>query len=592
MLIRLFSETNLLEEVTFHRGLNIILGKYSSKNKQNGVNGIGKSTLVRLIDFLFLSDSTENMFKQDKYNFLRDENHNVILEFEKDNSVFFIKRCFSDLKTIYFGESLDNLTEYTKSDLRKVLTNKFFPIEEKNVYYEGDRFGTLISFFIKDDRESLKRTDPRNFLTFQGSSEADISLYNLYLLGIPTKATIEFSNVYNFYEEKRTSKNTLKSDLEKENQLSMKEIKSDKLRLEEKISILERSLQEYKFIENYKDVEERIIELTNNINILLQDYNKLKNSLRKIKASYSLSEEVNFESVKNIYNELLDSFGDYIVKNLEEANNFRKVLFENRNKFLLSKEEKTNKEIEAILEKIAKYEEERSTLYKILDEKGAMKSIQNTYEQLIAEKILLEQRTRYLKQIDEIETTLGDLDVKISESKRAIIKELKDRENYIDKLRKDFQEILSKAIFYQEEEHKKGFFDISINTETKKNQLPYKIEIEVPKKEALGQTRLNIVAYDLLVFFNNIYNKRKLPDFLIHDGVYHAIGRKTVVNILNYIFNLSLKEQNFQYITTFNEDEITFSKEEFGQFEFDWKEYVVKEYEETEEKTIFKRLFS
>jgi len=74
MLIKLYSETNLLNPVLFKSGINIILGRYSNDKKTTGINGIGKSSLVRLIDFLLLSNSAETTFLQSKYDFLRDKN--------------------------------------------------------------------------------------------------------------------------------------------------------------------------------------------------------------------------------------------------------------------------------------------------------------------------------------------------------------------------------------------------------------------------------------------------------------------------------------------------------------------------------------
>ena len=67
MLQKLFSNTGLIDDVIFHSGINIILGKYSKDKEAQGINGIGKSTLIRLIDFAFLSDSAQKIFLNKKY---------------------------------------------------------------------------------------------------------------------------------------------------------------------------------------------------------------------------------------------------------------------------------------------------------------------------------------------------------------------------------------------------------------------------------------------------------------------------------------------------------------------------------------------
>ena len=118
--------------------------------------------------------------------------------------------------------------------------------------------------------------------------------------------------------------------------------------------------------------------------------------------------------------------------------------------------------------------------------------------------------------------------------------------------------------------------------------------MEIPKADALGQSRLKIAAYDLMVFLNNTRMVREVPDFLVHDGVFHAISPKTVVNTLNYIFHQHLRYPNFQYIVTFNEDEIDIpggKKGQYGSFDFDWEEQLIAVYEDIPSRMIFKRDF-
>ena len=98
MLKQLYSETELFDKlfdkVTFRQGINIIQGVYTRSDKEiSGLNGIGKSTLVRLIDFALVSDSTRNHdFDIKRYNFLK--RHSVVLEFEVEGISYFIKRAF------------------------------------------------------------------------------------------------------------------------------------------------------------------------------------------------------------------------------------------------------------------------------------------------------------------------------------------------------------------------------------------------------------------------------------------------------------------------------------------------------------------
>ncbi|MCY4162000.1 MAG: DUF2326 domain-containing protein [Flavobacteriaceae bacterium] len=123
---------------------------------------------------------------------------------------------------------------------------------------------------------------------------------------------------------------------------------------------------------------------------------------------------------------------------------------------------------------------------------------------------------------------------------------------------------------------------------------PISISIQIPKADALGQERLKIVSYDLMVFLNNRRTHRRNPDFLIHDGVYHAISRRTISHVLNYVYHKANRLENFQYVLTFNEDEIDFYGKDVSKVEklkFDLSDYIIAQLSDDEEKTLFKRFF-
>ena len=121
------------------------------------------------------------------------------------------------------------------------------------------------------------------------------------------------------------------------------------------------------------------------------------------------------------------------------------------------------------------------------------------------------------------------------------------------------------------------------------------MDIKVPKSGSLGQEDLKMISYDLMIFLNAIKNKRLLPDFLVHDGVFGNMSHKIMVNYLNYLNrkHLQLHEtKNFQYIVTFSEDEIEipeFKKGLYGEFDFDFDFKKIIILEDVPEKMLFKR---
>ena len=66
------------------------------------------------------------------------------------------------------------------------------------------------------------------------------------------------------------------------------------------------------------------------------------------------------------------------------------------------------------------WKKNEAKLYKVLEEKGALESITNTYEQLIKEKSSLEKNVQIVQQIDDIQEKMTNLNVSISETQRDL----------------------------------------------------------------------------------------------------------------------------------------------------------------------------
>ncbi|WP_299604151.1 DUF2326 domain-containing protein [uncultured Aquimarina sp.] len=592
MLIRLYSETNLIDVIPFHNGINIILGKYSEDKEARGVNGIGKSSLVRLIDFTLLSGKAEKRFSKKKYDFLREEEHSLTLEFEINNKKYFLKRYFSDLKTVFLGNRPDKFEEYEKSEMPKILESIFFPTENNEVFFEGKRYGTLMEFFVKDDLQNQQRIDPLNFVSYNANVR-DKALYNFYLLNLPTKNLVNFNDVSKDYEEKNKTVKGLTNKIKADTGKEVREFRTEILKIEKQISVIEKSLKDYNFLENHKNIEEELTDVIGRINEKSTLYHTANRKLDKLKSSYSDVSNIDIDKIQKLYNETLSTFGNFVKKSLDEVIEFKEQLLANRNKYLLDEEKKLTKIIDTALNDLEILEKKRSQLFTLLKEKGALDRIETTYEKLIEEKTLLTRNTAIIKEIDEIETIMADTDIIISELKRDIVNDVNQVDKKLNELRLLFQDVLENAI-YLDEEFDNSYFDVTINPTSKRNQLPFSINIQIPKADALGQERLKIVSYDLMAFLNSRLDQRNLPDFLIHDGVFHAISKRTIFNVLNYMYHKANKLQNFQYILTFNEDEIDFTEElsdRYGKLEFNISDYIIAEFSDTEKETLFKRFF-
>jgi len=583
MLVRLYSETSLIKKsIDFQPGINLIIGN------KGDTNGIGKSSLIRLVNYCLLSDSAETEFAKEKYEFLWKEKHTIVLELKITGQKYFIKRNFEKKSDkIWFGTMPNQFDEYTKTELKSILTNLFFPIEQNKVFFEGKRFRTLMNFFIKDDIDKQKQFDPLNFLGYSSPSVTDKAIYNFFLLNISNENLINFGEQVSEYNEFNKSIKTLEKKIKIDTGRTIEEYKTERLEIEKKITQLESSVSNYKFLENYKTIEIEIIKLSENINERLKEYHALNRKLEKVREGYHFNQDFDTQEVKKLYNEIYATLGNVIAKSLDEVISFKKNILDNRNKYLVNKEKQIEKYIDKILNEIAEIELKRSELYRQLKNEGVLEPIETIYKQITEEKTSLERNLQSVKQIEELQDMLAGLNVSMSQTQQQIIISLKQYQTVIDDLRKLYKDILESAVFVGETDEN-AYFGISVS-KLKKNTLPFKISVEIPKSSSLGNERYKIVVYDLMVFLNNIYSNRNLPHFLVHDGAFHGTSPVKIVNTLNYLFKKSLTHQ-FQYIATFNDNEILIPEDCNVEFQFDWTKNVIAEYSDIESEMIFKRI--
>jgi uncharacterized protein YydD (DUF2326 family) len=261
---------------------------------------------------------------------------------------------------------------------------------------------------------------------------------------------------------------------------------------------------------------------------------------------------------------------------------------------LVAKEKELQAAIDVVFKDLAILENNRTEMLKTLNERGVLDKLETTYEELIKEQTSFEKQNQFLVQVDEYNAILSDQEIVISKIRKDISDDVQNAQKKLDDLRQLFMEILTSAIFLDENDTA-GYFDLSLTHLNRKGTLPFKIEVNIPKSSSVGQEGLKIISYDLMIFLNSIQNRRAFPDFLIHDGVFHGMSHKTMVNILNYLYRKHLElydVKNFQYIVTFSEDEIEVPPDKrdlYGEFAFPFDDKKIIELEDVEQKMLFKR---
>lgn len=551
-LISLSSPSGLFKKIIFKDGLNIILGRYSKSGKD--INGIGKTTIINLIDYCLLADGVKSEIFKEKYDFLKREI--VKLEFVLGGKKYSIERGFEDKKKVLFSKDGEEAKEFIDSDLRLILGSEIGK-GQKGIY-EPIWFRTLMSFFVQNDHNFSQR-DAANVLKFTiGKRQPELFTYIFLLLGIDNSLVWDFDNNTVELKSLRSDQSRINKQIAEQTGKTVEDFRGECESVARKIDRLENGLDNYKFDENVANLEEKLKSLSEKISSLNKQHISLVSKHRDIQESLRIDVDVNPDEVSSFYSEIHSEFSGFIKKSLCEVIEFRQEISTNRRKFLKEREMHYQTRLDEIKDKLISLETERSRVFKKLDEKSAFDALKSAYTNLVEEKARLSGQLSYIDQLDHIEESIASKKSKVSATVAKLVAEKNKNLQMVDEIKNTFLDLVEGSVDIDSSDVSPYF-----NIEFKSNQnSPIKLSLEVPRGSSLGKGRFKILAFDLTVFITSVLRKSNFPSFLIHDGVFHAIAHKTRIKFLNYV-NTRLDELGgVQYIITVNEDEIIFPESE------------------------------
>lgn len=547
-LISLSSPTGLFKKIVFKDGLNIILGKYSKAGKD--INGIGKTTIINLIDYCLLADGVKSEFFSEKCSFLKTDR--VKLEFQLGNNICSIERGFEDKKEVFYQVNGDKPKELFDSDLRLIIGAEMG--REQTGIYEPLWFRTLMSFYIQNDHNFSQR-DASNVLKFTvGKRQPELFTYIFLLLGIDNSLIWDFDNSSIELKGLRTDQSRIKKQIREQTGKSIEDFRGECDSVARKIDRLEEGLDSYQFDENSADIEEKIQSLNFQISKLNKEHVSLASKYQDIKESLEIDVDVNPDDIARFYTNLHEEFSGFIRKSLSEVVEFRQEISTNRRRFLKERESHYQDRLTGIKKNAVSLEKERAKLYKMLDEKSAFDALKSAYENLVEEKAQLSGQLTYIEQLDFIEETIATKKSEVGNTVAKIVADKNKFSTMVDQIKEIYLDLVEGSVDIESS-------DVSpyLNIDFRADQRsPVKLSLEVPRGSSLGKGRFKILAFDLTVFIASVLRSNSFPCFLIHDGVFHAIAHKTRIKFLNYINKKLDSLGNVQYIITVNEDEIIF----------------------------------
>jgi len=527
--LKIHNEVALIREIHFHKGINLIVDETKSKDKTESGNSVGKTTVLRLIDFCLDGDGS-NIYKDPEF-----KNTNKKIEtFLKDNNV---------LITLTLQEDIEN------DNSRKIIIEKNFLSYKKKIqkingeHYSNDNFSKELKYLIFDSTDkqpSLKQLKSKNIRDEKNKLTQTIRVLSQ---NVTTDVLYESLHLFWFGINVDTSKDKLVRDknieeklqtrLRKESNLS--QINQSLIIINKEIEALNKRKDLFDINEKYEDELQKLNTIKANINTVSTNLSQLE--LRKeliLESKVEFEKDVanvNTEQIKRMY-EKAKSFIPDIQKTFEETISFHNKMIHQKVAYITEELPLLENEIRQIKRNLGSLISQEKSLSESLNKSGAVEDLQ----------IIIKDLNIYHEKKGNFE-----------EQKRLWEKSNENLENINEKLKIINEKILSKdeLINKRIEEFNSYFSDISSRLDGVHSLLSadnesgiYKFKIDnIEGNPGTGSKKSQMASFDLA--YIKFADALGIPclHFILQDQI-ENVHSNQISNLLTEIVD----EVNCQYV--------------------------------------------
>lgn len=542
-LIKLYSNNKNFHTVNFKPGVNFIVGEATKENRDNiqkTYNGVGKSLLIKLIDFCFACENIKEL--EDKL-----QDWEFSLEFELDG-----KNYISTRNTSKQNKILLNGKEFSLEEFREAFALKVFGLAD---HIDFLSWRSLISHFIRPRKSSYHSFDK----TFSEEKDYSKLINTAYLLGLDIGLISKKKELKNEIDRVDTFKKNLESDeIFKKYFTQDKDIDIEIIDLEDKIKDLRKILESFEVSDSYYQIQKDADQLKYDGQVIKNKITLLKNSIRNIDKSLEIKIDIEPDTIIKLYQEAQKALPENVVKEIREVTDFHKSLITKRKKRLLENKLSFIEEIKLLEQEREKSGKKINELLQFLGKHKALDEFIAINEKLTVFNTNLEKLKSYKGLLQEYKNKIGEIEIEL---KQENIK----TSNYLDKtypiLEKNMNTFrrLSKE-FYDD---KAGGIEVKPNDG--KNQIRFNLDVHIDDDVSDGVNEVKIFCFDLTLLLTK--NNHSM-NFILHDSrLFSNIDPRQVATLFRLANQYSVNEK-IQYIATVNQNQIEplnefYSKEDY-----------------------------
>ena len=255
------------------------------------------------------------------------------------------------------------------------------------------------------------------------------------------------------------------------------------------------------------------------------------------------------------------------------------------------------KELNTEKEKLEKRLSTINDVYKskvaVLDQEGGLQSLKTTFSNYQEENKRLDRitylYTEYETEIEDILELKRERDKKLHEFRTEIasLKAPSDEGSPNNSPVSTFEDTILE-IYKKIYGTSNASFEIEVSELKKTTDRNFvKFVFEVADTGSARSEKEKNIIFDLALLFNEGTSKKHLG-ILLHDSPFEGVNESTKVEILNWLYDKSEANNNFQYIATINRDSFE-SLEEHDSLKFNLSDFRIATF--TKEKRLLKQEF-
>ncbi|WP_158840881.1 DUF2326 domain-containing protein [Polaribacter sp. L3A8] len=542
---KIYSNKNF-KNIEFNEKFNAIVASKQSDEKKD-THGLGKSTLIRVIDFLLISSYNKNTDKllgndlfigQEFYGEFKLNNEKYLVIKRAINSATKVFFKLNDSKLDGFKLDIDWDEELTFKKAR-VKLNEYLDF---NVLPNWD-YRKSITYFLRSQQDFL---DVFKLNKFKGKHK-DWKPFVFDLLGFNGSLILEKLEIEEDIEDLKKRTKTLKLEAQIDT--------SEKDRLEGLLEIKKIELSGIKSqIDKFNFFKEDILtnkQLVEEIDTKLQAFNtdryRISYEINKIESSLSqINDDVDDKEINSLFEDVNLYYPKQLKKEYDDLINFQKSLTTERKEYLSETLSLLKVDYTKLNKSIKEIESQKSDLLSLLTEKDSYFKFKEYQKKTIGIEVEIERIKDKLKAIDstlilenDIKEKREIINDKISELKISLTERKHSNINKV--FNSIIKEILDTNALISLKLNNQGNVEFNADYQNKTDLL------KTSESQGTTYKKLLCVAFDLSLLVN--YSDKSFYKFVYHDGVLEGLDDRIKIRYINLIKEFC-EEYDLQYIGT------------------------------------------